>query len=193
MTSLNAAMKFYVLSLVLLFVIRLRFPKSKSIADIVTHRYGQSVLKSIRKYERTDYKISKIKLDTEFLENCIKNNLIPTFVKFKVANHRLKNSKTYKDCQIRLLHEEVHNKRKQLNIQIKKLKQLNAEIRSNISWIDFAHIAGYFTAHNEKMLTKVRLIHEKKLVMLGFREAGDTNDPEKVIINSRKVIINERT
>ena len=176
-------MKFYVLSLVQLFVIRLRFPKPKSIAEIITHRYEHAVLSLVRKYERNDFKSRKIKLDLEFLDNCIKNSLIPKFVTFKVANHSLKNSKTYKECQMKLLRQEMQHKRKQLNILNKKTKVFNTEIRSKIGWIDFAHISGFFTSHNDKILNRVRLTHEKKLYNLGFRTATDTNDPEKVIFN----------
>ena len=176
-------MKFYVLSLVLLFVILLRFPHTKSIAEVITHRYGPSILRVIRKYESNDFKSRKIGLDLAFLENCIKNNLIPNFVKFKVANHSLKSSKVYKECQIKLLHQEIQEKKKQLNILRKKRQLLDSEVRAKIRWIDFAHVSNYFTAHNDKILDKVRLTHEKKLYNLGFRAAADTHDPEKVIFN----------
>ena len=176
-------MKIYVVSLVLLFIIRLRFPQTKSIAEVVTHRYGHSVLRLIRKYESHDFKSRKTTLDIQFLENCLKNDLIPTFVKFKVANHRLKTSKVYKECQIKLLRQEILEKKKRLNSLNKIVRLLNAEIRSKVRWIDFAHISGFFIAHNDRNLNKVRLTHEKKLFNLGFRSASDTNDPEKVIFN----------
>ena len=37
-----------------LFLARLRFPSSKSIPKVIKDRYGDSVLKLVRKYERTD-------------------------------------------------------------------------------------------------------------------------------------------
>ena len=173
----------YVLSLVLLFIIRLRFPSSKSIAGIITNRYGSPVLKLIRKYEKADFRSRKLSLDTEFLNHCIKNELIPTFVKFKVANHRLKNSKAYKDCQLKLLRQELHGKKNALHSVNKRIEHLKAEIRTRVNIIDFAHISGLFLARNDKILNKVRLTQEKKLYNLGFREAQNTNDPEKVIFN----------
>ena len=81
--------KLIVLSLVFIFLLRLRFPINKSIAQIVTDRYGKQTLKFLRKFENLDYKKKKVALDIEYLENCIKHNLTPRFVQFKTANRSL--------------------------------------------------------------------------------------------------------
>jgi len=44
------------LTLVFLFIIRCRFPRSKSLTDVIRWRYGNHMLKIIRKYEKLDYK-----------------------------------------------------------------------------------------------------------------------------------------
>ena len=188
-------MKLYVVSLVFMFIIRLRFPANKSIADIVTTRYGRSALLLIRKFEKVDFKYRKASLDIEFLDNCIKNDLMPTFVKFKVSNHRLKNSKAYKDCQVKLLRQEVSNKNAQLRTLSKKLNQLKFDIRSKLNIIDFAHISSCFLIRNDKTLSKARLTQEKKLHNLGLRISHETNDPEKVIFNfsSRSLTSSEKS
>ena len=41
-----------VAAVVLLFLIRLQFPRSKSVSDILCKRYGQSTLKRIRRFEK---------------------------------------------------------------------------------------------------------------------------------------------
>ena len=87
---------------------------NESIAKIITAQYGQPVLRTDRKFETADFNYRKLELDLELLNNCIKHELIPTFVRFKVANHQLKNSKVYKDCQMRLLRKEVTNKKSML-------------------------------------------------------------------------------
>ena len=56
-----------VAAIVFLFLIRLPFPKSKSISDILRRRYGQSKLERIRKFEKPDYRLLKAELDLEFL------------------------------------------------------------------------------------------------------------------------------
>ena len=74
-----------VLGLVLLFIIRIRFPKVKMIADIIRNRYEKAFVRKIRKFEKTDYKLRKGHLDLRLLLKCKKNNLILKFLQFKLA------------------------------------------------------------------------------------------------------------
>ena len=55
-----------------LFLARLRFPSSKSIPKVIKDRYGESVLKLVRKFERTDLRCRKAELDLSFLKHCFK-------------------------------------------------------------------------------------------------------------------------
>ena len=64
-------------ALVLLFIIKLRFPKGKNIHYIIETRYGRPLLNLFRKFENLDFKIRKNLCDIEFLEVCLENNLTP--------------------------------------------------------------------------------------------------------------------
>ena len=88
-----------IIGLVFLFVIRIRFPKGKSIADIIRNRYGESFVKKIRRFEKCDFKLRKCHLDLRFLLDCKKNGVIPKFLRFKLANRHLKNSHVYKSAK----------------------------------------------------------------------------------------------
>ena len=105
-----------VLGLVFLFIIRIRFPKSKSIADIIRSRYGEALVRKIHKFEKNDYKLRKGHLYLRVLLDCKKNNVIPKVLQFKLANRQLHNSLLCKKCQIKLLDEEIRTKRKRINI-----------------------------------------------------------------------------
>ena len=94
-------------TLVFLFLARLRFPSSKSIAKIIKDRDGESVLKLVRKFERTDLKCRKLELDLSFLKYCFENSLTLNFLRVKVSNRSLKSSDAYKQCQIRLLKDPL--------------------------------------------------------------------------------------
>ena len=72
-----------VFAIVFLFIIRCRFPKSKSLTDVIRLHYGNHVLRIIRRYEKLDYRIRKLELDIQFLETCLNNDLCPTFVRYK--------------------------------------------------------------------------------------------------------------
>ena len=179
----------YALTLVLLFIIRLRFPSNKSIATIIKSRYDSRVLQIVRNFERADLKYKKCELDIEFLNNCVKHELYPTFIRFKVSNVQLRGSKVHNECQMRLLKQEVQNKKNKLSLLKKKLNHLKSEVRNTLSWIDFVHVSHLFLKHNDKVLTKTRLTQEKKLINLGLRTASETNDPEKVIFNFSSVVL----
>ena len=64
-----------VLTLVFLFLIRLRFPWRKSIAEIIRKRYGSDTVKQLRKFEKLDYKVRKNQGDLELLKLCQENSL----------------------------------------------------------------------------------------------------------------------
>ena len=101
-----------VATLVFLFLIRLYFPTSKAIPSIIKERYRCKILKLIRKFEKVNFKFKKATLDLDFLYYCRNNNLIPTFLKFKLANKTLANSDVYKSCQEKLLTTEIEEKKR---------------------------------------------------------------------------------
>ena len=100
--------------LVFLFLATIQFPRNESIASIVRKRYSGDILKTIRKFEKVDYKLRKAKLDINFLIKCQRENVIPNFYKFRLANKDLRNSVTYIKCQQNLLQTEINNKTSRL-------------------------------------------------------------------------------
>ena len=58
-----------VLSLVFLFIVRLRFSADKSIAEVIRIRYNDDTVKQIRRFEKLDFKIRKNEADLEFLNS----------------------------------------------------------------------------------------------------------------------------
>ena len=151
-----------VFAYVLLFVIKCRFPANKSIAEIVRGRYNGTTLKKIRRLERLDFKIRKCILDIEFLQTCLENNLIPKFLKFKVTNLALRGSKAYKDCQFRLLRQELSNKKSARRTNEAELKKLKDELVRCMSLVDFTHIISLFSQSNDATLSKIQDVHKKK-------------------------------
>ena len=100
-------MLFRICALALIFLSRLRFPRKKSITQIIKERYGIEILKSIRKFEKVDFKLRKARLDLSFLSFCKENYLTPKFLQFKLANRNLHQSSAYKECQQTLLNAEI--------------------------------------------------------------------------------------
>ena len=66
-----------------------------------------------------------------------KNNLIPKFLQFKLANRHLHNSVLYKKYQIKLLKEEIKAKQKRINIFEKDTKRIREELQGILSCLAF--------------------------------------------------------
>ena len=172
-----------VLTLVFLFLIRLRFPSRKSIAEIIRKCYGSDTVKQLRKFEKLDYKVRKNQGDLEFLKLCQENGLTPKFLNFKLANRNLRYSNSYKQCQSLLLKEEIKNKVSILARQKKEFDQVKSTIQSKVSIFDFGHVSCLFLVGNDSKLGKVRDVHNKKLHNLGLENRYECHDPDKVIFN----------
>ena len=88
-----------VVSLVFLFMLRLRFPSDKSIANVIRSRYNDEIVKQIPRFEKLDFKIRKNEADLDFLQFCQQNDLILKFLNFKVASSSLRFSRTYSNVK----------------------------------------------------------------------------------------------
>ena len=131
-----------------------------------------------------DFKVRKSKLDLEFLEICGDNNLIPKFLNFKVTNTFLRDSKAYRECQVKLLKQEIQNKKSHHRTSERELKNLQNELVRTLSLIDYTHLISLFTKCNDESLSKCRTVHKKKLYKMGYFERDrDVNDPDQVIHN----------
>ena len=86
-----------------MFLTRLRFPSKRSIAEVLRKRYGDRILKLVRKFEKTDIKHKKALLDLQFLKICEDHNVIPKFLCFEVANATLRTSLTYKRYPVEII------------------------------------------------------------------------------------------
>ena len=176
-----------IVALVFLFLGRCRFLAKKLIIDILRKRYGENLVKNVRELEKLDFKHKKATLDLDFLHSCKKQNVIPKFLKFKVANRQLLTSNTYNICQKKLLNQEISNKHKVVRSLNLKLVCLKDSIKYVMNFIDFIHITTVFLASNNRNISKIRKVHCNKLSNLSsnnsYFESMTSHDPEKVLFN----------
>ena len=168
---------------VFLFLIRLRFLKSKSIPEILRRRYSQSVLKRIRKFEKLDYRLRKAELDLEFLLRCRGSNVIPNFLDFRVSSHYLKPSLTNRQCQLK--QDEIRHKKSDIRVLKKEFNSSHSSLQHEISFIDFAHVSSLFLRSSNRILASKSAIQQKKLSNL-VKSSISMHDPTKVIFNFSK-------
>ena len=126
-----------IIGLVLLFIIRIRFPRGKLITDIIRNRYGEAYVKKMRRFKKCFFKSQKCHLDLKFLLACKNSTAIPKFLRFKLANRHLKTSHVYKKCQIRLLEEGIKSKRKWINTLEKDTQRVKEELQRTLLVLDF--------------------------------------------------------
>jgi len=88
-------MMILVTTLVLKFLFMLRFPSGSPTTTIIAQRYGNYALKVYRRFQKCSFKENKINLDLNFLNVCLKNKLIPKFLRFKLWKHDKDNKKAY--------------------------------------------------------------------------------------------------
>ena len=136
-----------------LFLVRLRFPLHLSTVQVIRNRYGNEVVKLMRKFERLDFKYRKVLLDLDFLDNRIRN-LVPKFVQFRVANKDLRNSLTYRQCQTKLLKQKISNKNRRARLLKKDLQSARNDLTCKLKWIDFNLVCNLFLLGNDKALRK---------------------------------------
>ena len=174
-----------IIGLVFLFIIRIRFPRGKSIADIIRNRYGEAFVKKIRRFEKCDFKLRKCHLDLRFLLDCKKNGVIPKFLHFKLANRHLNNSHVYRKCQLRLLEEEIKSKRKRINTLENDTQRVKEELQRTFSVLDFSYICSLFLVANDKSNLHPDNIHKQKLQNLlkisSNNTFSDSHDHDRVI------------
>ena len=120
------------IGLVFLFIIRIRVPRRKSIADIIRNKYGEALVKKLRRFGKCDFKLRKCHLDLRLFLDCKKDGVIPKFLLIKISERHLKNSHVYKKCQIRLLEEEIKSKEKRISTLEKDTRRLKEELQRKL-------------------------------------------------------------
>src|SRR5678816_4186095 len=122
---------------VFLFIIKTRFPRNKSIADILKNRYNEDVLRIFRKFESISKKLTKAKLDLQFLMVCKAYNYVPKFMRFKLYKASLHNSDFYKSWLSKLLLKEINFKRKLIDKLDEETSTCSSQLRLSLSFIDY--------------------------------------------------------
>ena len=180
----------HVAVIVFLFLARVRFPKSKSIAEVIRSRYSENTVKRIRKLEKLDYRLRKTELDLQFLCKCDDNNVIPNFLNFRLENSHLKYSSTCRLCQLNLLREEIRQKKSTLRSLQKEFTSLKVSLQYEVNLIDFAHASTLFFGINDKILKSKSSVQQKKFYKF-LQESKIENDLEKVIFNFSKYVLSD--
>ena len=87
-----------------IFVAKLRFPLGLSKVEVLHNSFGKNdLIKNVKILKKIDCKYHKLQLGLDFLQTCQHSNVIPKFLRFKLANRNLRSFSAYNTCQKRLL------------------------------------------------------------------------------------------
>ena len=116
----------------------------------------------------------------EFLLRCRNRDVITNFF---VSSHSHKASLTYKQCQLKLLQEEICHKRSSVKFLKKEFNSIPSLLQHETSFIDFAQISSLFLKSNNKMLTSKSAAQQKgKLIEFKI----SMQDPNKIMFKFSK-------
>ena len=127
------------------------------------------MVKKVQKFEKFGFKYRKTLLGLEFLQPCKKEELIPKFLQFKVANKRLESSEAYLNCQRRLLNQEMPIKYKTIRTRNNKITSMKNDLYNEMIFIDYVHVITKFLVSNDKNIYEIRKNQGKKYLTILIR------------------------
>ena len=183
-----------IITYVFLFLARLRFPAQDSIIKILRRRYGDGLVKKVRKFEKFDFKYRKALLDLEFLQSCKKEKLIPKFLQFKVANKQLESSEAYLSYQRRLLNQEMSIKYKSIRALNNKITSMKNNLYNKMSFIDYVHVITKLLVSNDRNIYNICTNQGKKLHNLflnnSYHNSETSHNPDQLVFNFSSHVLN---
>ena len=103
-------------------------------------------------------------------------------MQFSVVNRDLRESSAYRQCQQKLLKQEVIIKERRARLVKNDLSSIKNELMFKLKWIDFHHVCNLFLVGNDRSISKHQNIQDKKFCKLSNSVVGDvSHDPEQVI------------
>ena len=176
-------MNLFIATLVLSFILKVRFPKGNSIASIIRQRYDEQALYKFRQYEKHSKRLIKNRADQRFLHACKAYDTIPKFLRFKLYKESLYSTDTYRDYQRTLLDNEIEDKAKQEKIIIRDIEGATTSLSATLSYIDMRCISLRTSTNNSKYKESIEKVHERKLQKLGAHLNLSSINPDAVVHN----------
>ena len=111
-------------------------------------------------------------------------------MKFRLDNKDLRNSVTYRKCQLNLLQTEINNNKSRLRTLQNEFNRLHSDLQFSLNCTYFADISAIFLSSNDNILKSHDCIQQKKFNKL-LRKCKRKQDPEKIVFNFSNVTLTE--
>ena len=132
------------LSLIFSFLLKLRIGSNRQLFRHLFKNYSETIIKTVRNFEKSKFKIGKLKLDHEFLSCSQSNKILPNFLQFKLPNRNLR-SDQHTDFRFSLLDAELMLKSKGINDTNKSLMNSKHFLKNNLFFLDYYCVLNYIS------------------------------------------------
>ncbi|CAB4015249.1 Hypothetical predicted protein, partial [Paramuricea clavata] len=110
-----------------------------------------------------------------------------------VANRRLRKSSAYRQCQNKLLQDEINAKHARIRILSAQVTTTHANLASLVSTLDFIHLKNISDRENSKKLNQHQRVQDRKLFRLNAEQKhSNTIDPNAVVFNFSNRLITDK-
>ena len=181
-----------IVSFVVLFILKLRFPKNQSLSEIIIRRYGRTNLQIFRKCETKIFKWKKAEADREFLVLCKAYKVIPKFMKFKLYKKSYYNTPMYNSWVTKLLLEEIASKERLIKQHRVAFENALKSLQSQVSIVDFVYLKSWVWSQASKSINKVKQVHRNKLEKLQIPSRFKTPNSDQTILNFSSRVLTPR-
>ena len=117
-------------------------------------------------------------------------NVIPNFLKHRLAIKGLLNPVTYIKCQQNFLQTEVNNKKSRLRTFQNEFNRLRNDLQFSFNCIDFAHISAIFLVAMV-IFQKLMIPYSRKKFNELLTECNPKQDAKKIFFNFSNVSLTE--
>ena len=167
---------------VIVFLLKIRFPRGTPISTTITRRYGRNALIQYRNLERTSEQARKTEHHVKFLKVCKDYNLTPNFLGFKLYKKSLHSTDHYRTYQRILLDKEIKTQNRKLSRLRNKYRITLTNLQSIVSWLDFQCLVHRLRARDRMINKRIDDVHQRKLQRLGYNSCNKL-DPRTLVKN----------
>ena len=148
--------------------------------------YSGEYVREVKKLINLNKKLIKAKNDREFIVKCIQQELIPKFLRFKLSNSSLANSRKTYEFKKSLLEEEKRRKNKLISNIHKEISTINKSVVQQLKHeIDWVMLDNFIQKNNEKVNNQTIKKQDNKLRDLELSNRFGLLDMEEIELSGR--------
>ena len=127
-------------------------------------------ISSFLQYKKALCKVETNSLRINFLESCLRADIIPNFLRFRVPNNGCFDDKSVHDFKKRLLRKEIFSAKRDLDTSKQKVSEKRQGLQSRVANKLIPSIALFVRNETRILRIKQRETHKKKLESLSIQQ-----------------------